>query len=71
MLTLDLISHGVGSPAVFENCMKIYEEETGHRVSKYTFRAKRLFYEEDHLSKVEFDNGKVWWLIKDRYNQLF
>ena len=71
LLTIDLVCHGVGSPMVFQDCIKVLEHDFGKRISQYTFRAKRYFYERDYLTKINFADGDECWLMNDRYIQLF
>lgn len=70
LLTIDLICHGQGSPLVFQECIKTLGEELGEEVKSYEFRTKRLVIEDEYMSKVE-TSRKAYYLIKDRYQQLF
>lgn len=72
LLTIDLICHGVGSPAAFEASVRVMEKKLGKKISAYQFRAKRKTYYVDHLSKVTFENDKQeTYLLNDPYIQLF
>lgn len=70
LLTIDLICHGVGSPEVFKQCIKLFEKEKNEIVLSYEFRYKRNKYETDHISCIETDKSKKLYSL-DRYNQLF
>ena len=71
ILYIDLICHGVGSPKVFETCMKQIGDQLGGQVTSYEFRAKRNAFERDHLQKINIKNGKQFFLSNDPYIQLF
>lgn len=71
LLLLDLICHGVGSPKVFEECLKIIEKKYKSRICSYEFRYKGKYYTQDHIQKVTFANGKSVLLQNDAYIQLF
>lgn len=71
LLTVDFVCHGVGSPMVFKDCIKVLEKDFGKQITRYTFRAKRYFYEGDYLSKINFSDGEECWVMNDRYTQLF
>ncbi|MCI1654219.1 MAG: Coenzyme F420 hydrogenase/dehydrogenase, beta subunit C-terminal domain [Lachnospiraceae bacterium] len=71
LLLVDLICHGVGSPKVFNECLNDLETQFGSKVKGYEFRSKRDAYEADYLSRIEFENGKKVYVLKDPYNQLF
>lgn len=70
LLTIDLICHGQGSPAVFEACMRNMSDYYGEKVIAYQFRAKRKRYEEDYISSVITTKSNIY-LTKDPYMQLF
>lgn len=70
LLTIDLICHGVGSPAVFEACIQAISEQAGKEVTAYSFRAKRKVYETDHLTSLTFSDSTIY-VSKDPYIQLF
>lgn len=70
LLTIDLICHGVGSPAVFQDAMTVIGNQLSTTVSEYEFRAKRKVYESDYIQKISTNNG-IYYLIKDQYIQLF
>ncbi len=71
LLTIDFICHGVGSPAVFRDCMEVVGKQFGKQIAQYTFRAKRIAHEIDHLSKVCFADDSEVYLEKDPYIQMF
>lgn len=70
LLTIDLICHGQGSPAVFEACMKNMSDYYGEKVIAYQFRAKRKRYEEDYITSIKTSKSNLY-LTKDPYMQLF
>ena len=70
LLTIDLICHGVGSPAVFEACTRAISKQAGAPLKSYSFRAKRKVHETDHLALLTFDN-KSEYVTQDPYIQLF
>lgn len=70
LLTIDLICHGVGSKSVFDECMKVNEEEFGRAVRHYSFREKVMLYGENYLSKYLYKKTTRY-KLKDRYNQLY
>ena len=70
LLTIDLICHGVGSPAVFKACTRIISKQAGNELIAYSFRAKRKVYETDYLSKLTFEN-KCIYVSQDPYIQLY
>lgn len=71
VLYIDLICHGVGSPKVFEACMKKIGDQLGGKVISYEFRAKRCSFEKDHLQSASIKGGKQFFLSNDPYIQLF
>lgn len=71
LLTIDLICHGVGSPAVFSACINFLEQQFGKKIQHYEFRAKRLVYDVDHLTKLVFTDNTEKYLSDDPYIQLF
>ena len=70
LLTIDLICHGQGSPAVFIECMKVMETKLKDKILSYEFRSKRKAFETDYLALVTGEKKK-YYLIKDPYIQLF
>lgn len=70
LLTIDLICHGVGSPAVFKECLNVINKQLGEKVSSYEFRTKRKIIETDYLSKITTDNN-IFYVVNDPYQQLF
>lgn len=72
LLLIDLICHGVGSPAVFEECLRLTETELNGKIESYEFRSKGRVYDKDHIVKITLKNKKGVVLIEnDRYLQLF
>ncbi len=70
LLTIDFICHGQGSPTVFEACMRTLSNQFGEEVKRYEFRAKRKWYEEDHITSITTDKS-THYLTNDPYMQLF
>ncbi len=70
LLLIDLICHGVGSPAVFKTCIKLLEEQFKGTVSSYEFRVKRKVYQSDYIQLIKVD-GKEIYIKNDPYIQLF
>lgn len=76
LLLIDLICHGVGSPAVFESCMESVSARGG-RVVGYSFRNKVPFLGnyERHLSRYEYLDRCLFkkdrYEVVDDYNKLF
>lgn len=72
LLLIDLICHGVGSPYVFKECIKVIEEDIGENISSYEFRSKNRVYDTDHITKITpKKRNKPVYLVNDRYMQLF
>lgn len=73
LLLIDLICHGVGSPKVFEDCIKVTEQDLGANIYDYEFRAKRDMYETPYLVRVSTNSkkNKNQYITNDRYMQLF
>lgn len=71
LLSLDLICHGVGSPTVFEQCVKVMEKYERKKIHSYEFRAKRRVHEIDYLTKLSFGDGTCKYVVGDPYIQLF
>ena len=72
LLLIDLICHGVGSPKVFKDCIKLMEKQLDFSIDAYQFRAKRSTYDVDYLAKVtDAETGKVLYIRDDPYIQLF
>lgn len=70
LLTIDLICHGVGSPAVFESAIGVMAQQIGRPIKKYEFRSKRKVFEIDYLSSITIGT-QIKYLTKDPYMQLF
>ena len=71
LFCIDLICHGVGSPAVFKRYLE--EAGRGDKVQRYTFRAKVKKYGNYHryVSKIERESGKTEHVCMDNYHRLF
>ena len=73
LLCVDFICHGVGSPAVFQQCMRYEGEQERASVVEYTFRNKKSLcgnYQR-HLSHIQFSNGTSRYREMDGYQRLF
>lgn len=70
LLTIDLICHGVGSPAVFKACVQVISKQAGKELKAYSFRAKKKVHESDHLTLLTYVNGSEF-VTEDPYIQLF
>lgn len=70
ILTIDLVCHGVGSPAVFSACIKAMESQFCMQIDSYEFRSKRNVFETDHITKIS-SGSKYLYLNNDQYMQLF
>lgn len=70
LLTIDLICHGVGSPAVFEACVRAISGQAEKQLKAYSFRAKRKVHEMDYLTLLTFSDSKLY-VSQDPYIQLF
>jgi coenzyme F420-reducing hydrogenase beta subunit len=73
LLCIDLICHGVGSPAVFKAFLCYLETKYGSRLHSYTFRVKNIFLGNFalYVSRYEFENGKTIFMETDEYTRLF
>ena len=70
LLLIDLICHGVGSPSVFVDCIKITEMDIDCKIDSYEFRYKGKVFTQDHIQKITSGKRKIL-LENDRYMQLF
>lgn len=70
LLLIDLICHGVGSPKVFNDCIRQTEIDLGCTIQSYEFRHKERVFVQDHIQKITNGN-KNKLLENDRYMQLF
>ncbi len=71
LLLIDLICHGIGSPFVFQTCIKLLEKQFSKQIISYEFRTKRNIFERDYLQKVTFIDNSVEYLSNDPFMQLF
>lgn len=71
LLLIDLVCHGVGSQFVFDSSISVMEKMLGGEIDKYEFRSKRGPYETDYMSKIVLKNGKIIYLKKDPFIQLY
>ena len=66
LFLIDLICHGVGSPYVFEECIKELSRQFNGEVLSYEFRAKRK-----NILTEKKRNVKTYYINNDQYIQLF
>lgn len=72
LFLIDLICHGVGSQAVFKECLKATEADLKRKIIAYEFRSKKKVYDTDHIVKINVENvKKPVYITGDRYLQLF
>ncbi len=72
LLLIDFICHGVGSPKVFKECLKVTESDLSKSIVHYEFRSKKRVYDKDHIIKIcTNDSQKPIYITNDRYMQLF
>lgn len=71
LLLIDLICHGVGSPTVFEACIRQLENIFDTKIKSYEFRSKRKTYELDYLIKIVTSSKGTIYLSEDSYTKLF
>ena len=71
LLLLDFVCHGVGSPRVWKDCVDYIGYDLGKTIIKYTFREKKKYFEERHIQRVQFADGKSSYIKNDRYMQLY
>lgn len=70
LLTIDLICHGQGSPAVFNECMNVISEDLKESVISYEFRHKGVIFDSEYISEIKTQKNK--YLSKqDPYISLF
>lgn len=70
LLLIDIICHGVGSPKVFEDCIKQTEIDLNCTIDSFEFRYKGNVFAQDHIEKIKSNKNEI--LIQDdRYLQLF
>ena len=71
LLTIDLICHGAGSPAVFEACIESMSRHLGEKITAYRFRAKpHSYHEEDYICRITTEKRSLH-VVRDPYMQLF
>lgn len=73
LFTVDLICHGVGSPAVFAAALLEAERRFHSKVKRYTFRHKNsdMSIDRGYGSLYELEDGRKKVLYNDDYNALF
>lgn len=68
---IDLICHGVGSPTVFKECLKLTGDQLKIEIKEYGFRYKPInSFITRHISYVS-DGTRQKYVINDQYDQLF
>lgn len=68
LYVLDIVCHGVPSPAVWDDYLTHLEKRHGGKVKRVDFRDKTNGWE-NYLLRVEMDNGAVY--SNDRINDLY
>ena len=70
LVLVDLICHGVPSPLIFKEQIKLLEKKS--KVKNYLFRVKKNGWH-THTEQVEYENGKIdnTSSLSQRYKQLF
>ena len=73
LLCIDLICHGVGSPAVFKRYLAEHEQQVGKKIKTYTFRAKHARWGNfpRYQSQVSYQDNTTKFYVWDDYNTLF
>ncbi len=73
LLCIDLICHGVGSPAVFQRYLTELEHKTGKKIQAYIFRAKHSRWGNfpRYQSQVVYGDNSIRYYLEDNYNKLF
>ena len=71
LLLIDLICHGVGSPDVFVDCIKLMNEQFDMNIEKYEFRHKRNYTFETRYLGFLASHEKEIVVTNDQYIQLF
>jgi len=71
LLTIDLICHGVGSPAVFSECIRSLEKQFQKKIMGFGFREKSNAHSEDHIDSIIFNTGEKQLVVNDPFIELF
>jgi hypothetical protein len=71
LLLIDLICHGVGSPLVFEECIRLTGKQLGIEPKHYGFRHKPTGHFLTRYISFIGDGQKRYLVTNDQYNQLF
>lgn len=73
LLCIDILCHGVGSPAVFKDYLAAIENKAGTPIKDYQFRSKKIHLgvHKLYVSRITFDNGKVIYKTNDLFTNLF
>lgn len=59
LLCMDIVCHGVPSPAVWRKYLEWQEKKTHGKIAAVDFRNKKDFGWRDHKEKLSIDNGRV------------
>lgn len=71
LICIDIICHGVGSPAVFKAYIEILQEYFNDDIASYQFRYKSKYYDMDHLERIQFKSGRSAVISTDPYMRIF
>lgn len=69
LYTVDLICHGVPSPMVYRDYLKLCEAKEHSSIAKFFFRKKFSGGWHKHMEQIIYNNGNV--VVTDVYTQLF
>ena len=59
LLLIDIVCHGVPSPAVFKSYITWIEKKYKSRIKSYTFRDKKKYGWGNEVEEIVFENGKT------------
>ena len=62
LVTVDLVCHGVPSPGVWENYVRVLEARIGDKIISADFRDKETFGWKEHIEKYVSESGKTYHL---------
>ena len=59
LLTIDFFCHGVPSQKFFDECIRLFEEQRGVRVTEFAFRSKINHGATPHYYTITYDDGSA------------
>lgn len=73
LLCVDLMCHGVGSPAIFAKYLMAMEEKYNSKIIEFSFRNRKERHGNlsVYVVKIKFSNGIIYENVEDLYNSLF